>query len=68
MTLDTQALVFALCRQRVVKVDRQRNPPMCVLANGTNMRVSSVLAQHIALGDEVAFPEKQMPSMSDIEM
>ena len=46
----------ALCQERVVSVDRQANPPICVRANQTDMRVSRVLALHIAVGDEIVFP------------
>ena len=56
MTLKTPVSQTALYRERVVSVDRQRNPPICVLANRTNMRLSGVLALHIAVGDEIAFP------------
>ena len=56
MTLETRAPAFAVCRERVVSVDRQRNPPICVLANRANMHVSSVLALHIGIGNEIAFP------------
>lgn len=57
MIVETQAPASAtLCRERVVSVDRERNPPTCVLANRTSMRLSSMLALHIAIGDEIAFP------------
>ena len=56
MTLETRVLPFALYRERVASVNPQRNPPICVLANRTNIRVSGVLALHIAIGDEIAFP------------
>ena len=56
MTLETRAPAFALYRESVVRVDRQNNPPICVLGNRIDMRVSSVLVLHIALGDEIAFP------------
>ena len=45
-----------LCRERIVSVDRQGNPAVCVLANGTNIRISTLLASYLSIGDEVAFP------------
>lgn len=45
-----------LCRERVVSVQRQQEPSCCVLANRTNLRISSLLASHIAIGDEITFP------------
>ena len=45
-----------LCRERVVSIDRQRNPAVCVLANRTNIRVSTLLANYLAISDEIAFP------------
>ena len=56
MILQTPVPTSALCRERVIGVDRQTNPPVCALANRTNMRVSTVLALHLGAGDEVTFP------------
>ena len=56
MTLETRVPALALCRERVVSIDRQSNPPICVLANRIDMRVSGVLALHIAIDDEIVFP------------
>jgi hypothetical protein len=56
MILQTPVPAFALCRERLIGVDRQTNPPVCVLANRTNMRVSTVLALHLGAGDEITFP------------
>ena len=44
-----------LCRERVVSVDRQTNPAVCVLANRTNVRVPALLASYLDIGDEVTF-------------
>jgi hypothetical protein len=56
MILKAQPPVIALCRERVVGVDLHSNPPVCVLASRTTVRVSTALALHIAIGDEIAFP------------
>jgi len=56
MIVDSPSPPSSLCQERVLQVDRQARPPVCVLANRTNMRVSAALALHIATGDEVAFP------------
>ena len=50
------ALASVLCRERVVSIDRHRNPPVCTLANRTDMRISSLLALNITIGDDLAFP------------
>jgi hypothetical protein len=64
MILKPPASSFALCRERVVRVDRQKTPPVCVLANRTNIRVSTVLALHLGAGDEIAFP---IPTGNEID-
>jgi hypothetical protein len=56
MTAGNRTPAFALCRERAIGVDRQSNPPICVLANRTRIRVSSALSAHIEIGDEIAFP------------
>jgi hypothetical protein len=53
---ERRAPAFAVCRERVVGVDRQGSTAVCTLANRTNMRVSASLAAHIATGDELTFP------------
>lgn len=55
VTAETQAPAFAVCRERIVSIDRQADPSACVLANRTIVRVSGALAAHIGIGDEVAF-------------
>jgi hypothetical protein len=56
MILKTPVPASALFRERIISVHRQRNPPVCVLANRTSIRVSKLLALHTAIGDEIAFP------------
>ena len=45
-----------LCRECVVSVQRQQEPVSCLLANGTNLLISGLLASYIAIGDEITFP------------
>jgi len=52
-----------LCREHVSSIDRTENPPLCVLANGIGIRVSTVLGLHMSVGDEIAFP---IPSGNEI--
>ncbi len=63
MTVGNRAPALALCRERAIGVDRQSDPPTCVLANRTTIRISGVLSAHITTGDEVAFP---IPSGDEI--
>lgn len=56
MILTSSALLIPACRERVVSVQREKDPPTCVLANQTRIRVSHVLATHVAIGDEITFP------------
>jgi hypothetical protein len=53
---ETRALAIAVCRERAIGVHHHGSPAVCILANRTNMRVSALLAAHIATGDELAFP------------
>lgn len=45
-----------ICRERITSVDPRDNPPTCILANRTRLRVSRFLAARLAVGDEIAFP------------
>jgi hypothetical protein len=56
MVFTSCASSLPVCRERVVGIRRQENPATCVLANQTNVRVSALLASHIAIGDEITFP------------
>lgn len=55
MTVDHCTPSFAICLQRAISLDSQRNPPVCTLANGITIRISGVMAAQIAIGDEIAF-------------
>ncbi len=45
-----------VCCERVVSVQRQEKPAICVFANRTKLLVSRLLASHVAIGDDIAFP------------
>jgi len=42
--------------ERVESIERERNPAVCVLANRGKILVCRILAGHIVVGDEIAFP------------
>lgn len=45
-----------ICCERVVSVQRQEKPAICVLANRSKLLVSRFLASYVAIGDDIAFP------------
>ncbi len=45
-----------VCCERVVSVQRQEKPAICVFVNRTKLLVSRFLASHVAIGDDIAFP------------
>ncbi len=46
----------SICSERVVSVSRQQDLPYCVLANHSKVLLSRPLANHVQVGDEMAFP------------
>jgi hypothetical protein len=48
-------LVPIFC-ERVASIARERNPAVCVLTNRGKILVSRIVAGHIMVGDEIAFP------------
>jgi len=54
----------AVCCERIVAVFRQREAFSCVLANRVRILLPLLLANHIAAGDEVAFP---VPARDGVE-
>ena len=44
------------CCERVVSVQRQEKPAICVFVNRTKLLVSRLVASHVAIGDDIAFP------------
>jgi hypothetical protein len=45
-----------ICCERVVSVQRQEKPAICVFASRTKLLVSRFLASYVAIGDDIAFP------------
>src|SRR5215469_2983314 len=56
MVLASSAASIPICRECVVSVHRQEDHATCILANGTNVLVSPLLARHLSIGDEITFP------------
>jgi hypothetical protein len=46
----------SICWERVVSVQRQENPAICVFANRSKLLVSRFLAAYVTFGDDIAFP------------
>src|SRR5258708_36618429 len=45
-----------ICRERIAKIERRTGRIECIFANGSTILISSVLAAHVSIGDEVSFP------------
>jgi hypothetical protein len=45
-----------VCCERVVSVQRQEKPAICVFANRSKLLVSGRLASYVAIGDDITFP------------
>ena len=45
-----------VCRESVASLQRRSDHAECLLANGSRLRVSRLLAAHISNGDEITFP------------
>jgi hypothetical protein len=45
-----------VCRERVVNVQRDESPPVCVFANQTKLLLPRFLAANVTIGDEITFP------------
>ncbi len=56
MSLASPSPSVSVCRERVVRIDRQLDPIACVLSNQSKLLVPRLLAQYIAIGDEITFP------------
>ncbi|MGA2859235.1 MAG: hypothetical protein ABSE40_20405 [Candidatus Sulfotelmatobacter sp.] len=46
----------SICCERIESIEKQHDSVFCVLANCRKILVSAVLASHIRVGDEIAFP------------
>jgi hypothetical protein len=56
MAIPTPGPSAPICRERVVSVQRQQDPAICVLADQGKLRLSGFLASYVASGDEITFP------------
>ncbi len=45
-----------ICCERVVSVQPQEKPAICVFANRSKLLVSRLIASHVVIGDDIAFP------------
>ena len=45
-----------VCSERVISISRQHEPLACVLANYSKILLPRFLANHIMVGEEIAFP------------
>ena len=48
--------LIPVCRERVVNLQRDEGPPVCVFANQTKLLLPRFLAANVAIGDEITFP------------
>ena len=55
-TSSTSSSSTPICCERVMSVQRQETPAICVFANRTRLLVSRFLAPYVAIGDDIAFP------------
>jgi len=46
----------SVCQERVVRVEPRQDLAICVLANQSKLLVPRLLAQYVAIGDEITFP------------
>jgi hypothetical protein len=53
VTLSEPVPIFC---ERVASIARERDPALCVLANRGKILLSRIVAGHIMVGDEIAFP------------
>ena len=53
---DVLHFVHPHLSERVVSVQRQEKPAICVFANRSKLLVSRFLASYVAIGDDIAFP------------
>jgi len=56
MSVTSPSPSLSVCRACVVRLDRQRDPTACLLANQSKLVAPRLLAQFIAIGDEITFP------------
>ena len=56
MTVGQAPLPGHVVCQRVAHLQRTGSPAECVVANGTKLLLPALLANHLAIGDEIRFP------------
>jgi len=56
MGLASSSPSISVCRERVVRVERQQGPAACVLARQTKVLLPRLLLPYVAVGDEIVFP------------
>src|SRR5262249_44834021 len=56
MVLQACSPPLAICRQRLVHINRLSDPPECLLTNGSKVSLPPLIAAHIAPGDDLSFP------------
>src|SRR5271166_1444980 len=56
MALASFSPSIPVCRDRVVGIQRQSDPAVCVFPNQTKLLLPRFLAANVALGDEITFP------------
>jgi hypothetical protein len=56
MALQACSPPVTICRQQVAHINRLSDPPECLLTNGSKVTLPSIIAAHIAPGDDVSFP------------
>ena len=56
MALASSNSSALVCQERVVRVEPRQDLAICVLANQSKLLVPRLLAQYIAIGDEITFP------------
>ena len=62
MVLASFSPSISVCRQRVARVERQRDPVTCVLANQAKLLLPRLLAPYLNIGDEIAFSDSPTDS------
>ncbi len=56
MALASSNSSASVCQERVVRVEPRQDPAICVLADQSKLLAPRLLAQYIAIGDEITFP------------
>jgi hypothetical protein len=57
-----------MCRGSVARIERQADHATCILANGSRTLISSFLAAHLSVGDELLFSLPSHPANAGTEL